>query len=113
MRPHRSITKNLNRQALAARRELVHAAGCVEPCCASKWMHHSPEWGYDPELRPDKRVRVPRSLRRFLGNEIGPDNCQRCKGAKGGVLGNENIVNGVVMCDYCTSEVSRASQPIK
>jgi hypothetical protein len=30
------------------------------------------------------------------------DNCQVCKGAHGGVLGNENVVDGVVICDYCT-----------
>ncbi len=30
------------------------------------------------------------------------DNCQVCKGAKGGVRGNENRINGVVICDYCT-----------
>jgi len=29
------------------------------------------------------------------------DNCQVCRGAKGGVLGNENRVFGVVVCDYC------------
>jgi len=29
------------------------------------------------------------------------DACQVCHGAHGGVPGNENIVNGVVMCDYC------------
>ena len=28
------------------------------------------------------------------------DNCEICKGTKGGVKGNENIV----MCDYCTVE---------
>ncbi len=32
------------------------------------------------------------------------DNCEICKGAKGGVLGNENIVEGKVMCDYCSAD---------
>lgn len=35
---------------------------------------------------------------------LAPDNCQRCHGEKGGMLGNENIINGEVLCDYCTSE---------
>ncbi len=41
------------------------------------------------------------------------DNCQICKGECGGVKGNENIVNGVVMCDYCTSNhfTQESSQP--
>jgi hypothetical protein len=30
------------------------------------------------------------------------DNCERCKGRKGGVPGNENVVNGRVLCDYCS-----------
>ena len=30
-----------------------------------------------------------------------PDDCQVCKGANCGVRGNENIVDGVVKCDYC------------
>jgi hypothetical protein len=29
------------------------------------------------------------------------DGCSMCKGAKGGAPGNENVVNGVVVCDYC------------
>ena len=29
------------------------------------------------------------------------DNCQVCKGTSGGVKGNENIINGLVVCDYC------------
>lgn len=30
--------------------------------------------------------------------------CQVCKGTKGGIQGNDNIVNGVIMCDYCHAE---------
>lgn len=37
-----------------------------------------------------------------------PDNCQFCLGAKGGVRGNENNMNGVVVCDYCTCLVNKA-----
>jgi hypothetical protein len=29
------------------------------------------------------------------------DNCVQCGGRKGGVPGNENIVNGRRVCDYC------------
>lgn len=29
------------------------------------------------------------------------DKCQFCYGAKGGVPGNENRINGIVVCDYC------------
>lgn len=37
------------------------------------------------------------------------DNCVECKGSKGGVPGNENVVNGRVVCDYCSSSGSRKS----
>lgn len=36
-----------------------------------------------------------------------PDKCEICKGAKGGQLGNENIVEGVVMCDHCHAQYLR------
>lgn len=29
------------------------------------------------------------------------DNCVECKGRKGGVPGNENVIEGKVICDYC------------
>lgn len=36
-----------------------------------------------------------------------PDHCEVCKGAKGGVRGNENVTecNGrkIVICDYCSA----------
>lgn len=37
-----------------------------------------------------------------IGNPPGPDGCQVCKGARGGMPGNENVVDGVVMCDECS-----------
>ena len=33
------------------------------------------------------------------------DKCEVCHGRNGGVPGNENIVDGVVMCDYCHANV--------
>jgi hypothetical protein len=32
------------------------------------------------------------------------DACEICKGERGGVPGNENVVEGVTMCDYCHAE---------
>ena len=37
----------------------------------------------------------------FAVEMLFPDNCEVCKGEKGGVRGNENIIDGIVMCDYC------------
>jgi hypothetical protein len=33
---------------------------------------------------------------------VEKDNCENCGGTRGGVRGNENLVNGKRMCDYCT-----------
>lgn len=46
----------------------------------------------------------------FLGEEIFTDKCQICYGSNGGVPGNENIVDGKIMCDYCHAARS-APQP--
>ena len=32
------------------------------------------------------------------------DACERCHGARGGIPGNENIVDGVTLCDYCHAD---------
>jgi len=34
-------------------------------------------------------------------NSILKDKCEVCHGKRGGTRGNENIVNGKIMCDYC------------
>lgn len=33
-----------------------------------------------------------------------PDRCEVCHGARGGVRGNENRVDGKIMCDYCHAD---------
>ena len=32
---------------------------------------------------------------------VFPDKCEVCHGESGGIRGNENIVRGITMCDYC------------
>ena len=32
------------------------------------------------------------------------DSCKICNGSKGGIPGNENIIHGILMCDYCHAE---------
>jgi len=33
-----------------------------------------------------------------------PDECEKCHGKRGGVRGNENVIDGHVVCDYCSAE---------
>lgn len=37
------------------------------------------------------------------------DDCEICKGASGGVKGNENIIEGQVVCDYCSAKMRKAT----
>lgn len=34
------------------------------------------------------------------------DDCEICHGSKGGVHGNENVIDGKVVCDYCHADGS-------
>jgi hypothetical protein len=42
---------------------------------------------------------------RYLSREEAwrqlPDECKVCHGERGGIRGNENLVDGVITCDYC------------
>ena len=51
-------------------------------------------------------------MERFMLNKIYAwlwslqrDNCEFCKGRKGGVKGNENMFGDIIVCDYCTALV--------
>lgn len=41
-------------------------------------------------------------LETLTSGKFQRDACEECRGAKGGVPGNENIVNGRTLCDYCS-----------
>jgi hypothetical protein len=44
---------------------------------------------------------------RSMVNSQKLDNCHMCFGSRGGVKGNENVVDGIVLCDYCSLEYYR------
>ena len=39
------------------------------------------------------------------------DDCEVCKGESGGVQGNENIINGTPVCDYCSAKIRKGEIP--
>lgn len=41
---------------------------------------------------------------------IGPDGCEACHGARGGAPGNENIVDGRKLCDWCSHDAMRKAR---
>lgn len=45
-----------------------------------------------------------------LAIPLGPDDCEACKGARGGVKGNENIVDGRKLCDWCSVDATRRAR---
>ncbi len=60
-------------------------------------------------LTPDERGEM---LSYCLGVVEHPgDNCSVCRGARGGVRGNENVVDGRVVCDDCS--VDRPWQEVR
>lgn len=71
--PRRRIEKRrASRARQSTRRDLVHAAGCTEPYCASRWFFDADLVrevlsGDDLRGRP---IRVPRSLRHLLGASV-------------------------------------------
>lgn len=58
--------------------------------------------GYDSAI-DDKHLMLDMT---HIGLKIGSqfDSCEMCQGLKGATAGNENIVGGVTMCDYCHSK---------
>ena len=40
----------------------------------------------------------------------GRDNCSVCHGGQGGVPGNENIIDGKTVCDYCSVEMLKLTR---
>jgi len=38
------------------------------------------------------------------------DNCEVCLGRNGGVRGNENVIDGVAMCDYCMTHCAECGR---
>jgi hypothetical protein len=53
------------------------------------------------------RLQHPRGLSLVKATEalhqrMQKDNCELCHGEKGGVLGNENVIEGRIVCDYCS-----------
>lgn len=57
------------------------------------------EWGFIWQLCDE----IGFDIDQFIADNIG-DNCEVCKGEKGGTRGNENVIDGVVTCDYCHAE---------
>lgn len=53
-----------------------------------------------------RRVRQRRAAQKLRALRNLPDNCQVCAGSKGGVRGNENIIGGRIVCDYCHADGS-------
>ena len=43
----------------------------------------------------------------FYMEQMFPDNCEVCQGKRGGVRGNENIMDGKRMCDYCSVDYDK------
>ena len=63
-------------------------------------MNSKPNLGSDPV----KEVKA-RPARGDFDPPEHRDDCVRCDGRNGGVPGNENIVDGSPVCDYCMDNI--------
>ena len=46
---------------------------------------------------------------REISTAIFGDKCEICEGKMGGIRGNENIINGRLVCDYCHANMEKDS----
>lgn len=67
-----------------------------EDAAGDEGLYLLDETDEDAAARAEAERNAPRQL----------DNCQVCRGARGGVLGNENVIAGVIVCDYCHADDS-------
>jgi len=56
----------------------------------------------NPQFRKTKTAVI--ELLEELWN-MQKDKCEICNGENGGVLGNENVIDDVIVCDYCSAEL--------
>ena len=109
-RDHLAIvaTKDAQLQALGDNQPLTAfevARQALEAACQER----HPNWDnprYFGEIaKQHRRVELAREIAAAPLPAVGPDACSACSGQRGGVPGNENIVNGCMLCDYCHAEV--------
>lgn len=50
-------------------------------------------------------IELPHMIKQFK-----KDNCEICRGKRGGVKGNENIIDGKIMCDYCHADTLKINR---
>jgi hypothetical protein len=63
----RTLKKRAARKDRSIRRDLVHAAGCTEPDCATKFYRVPEILEMVRNAEGDRHVSVPRSLRGVIG----------------------------------------------
>lgn len=74
-------------------------------CSAILGAHHHPGC---PKLAPINDWSSPMEDRKGgTSKSYARDACKICNGDRGGVPGNENVVDCVVMCDYCHADQMR------
>ena len=67
---------------------------CAKPAQASKLVY---QWAATGLLTQDEFT----ELIEYIPLECG---CEVCGGTRGGCPGNENVVDGTIICDYCYAD---------
>lgn len=53
---------------------------------------------------PEPSAKILEAAKMAKQRKDGRDRCEYCYGSRGGVLGNEGIIGGKLICDYCHSD---------
>lgn len=92
----------------ALRAKLAALAGATEKTLwACKVLGHAPDEVLAPDEKPCGLCESlpPLQVAVAEARKDAPlDGCSRCRGGRGGVPGNENIIDGRVLCDYCSAD---------
>ena len=77
--------------------------------------HIGAPWGWTTDLDnvPNGHVdlnALASAAMQYLNPVVGRDDCVVCGGTRGGMPGNENLINGVPVCDYCHADKMSARQ---
>lgn len=97
---HKQQCESIGLTMRTAESELAAYNGSIEPKAEHPPQHLCGARGY----RLDDDI-CPACKEDALPREGGK--CEICHGTKGGVPGNENIIDGKVICDYCHAELPR------
>lgn len=82
------------------------------PTWPGKWRTGTPSEATRVSLKAALAAAPTPPVDAVPGEPVALDGCELCNGRRGGVPGNENIIDGKRVCDYCHSDSVAVAQDI-